>query len=137
MSIVSNVVQRPDSTYPAAVKPYKLDLTQFGEKVRKEVKFRITKVSDKPLAPTMVSMAHDYFEVELPKSIAAGESGEARLILKEFSMDKEFEKSFTFEFDDAAGTRFTVPVKRKLRPSLSEAQTEINEKSEKERAKKP
>ncbi len=73
-----------------------------------------------------MSSADDYFEIEIPKSIGPGESGEAKLKLKEFSLDKEFEKSFTFELDDAATSRFTVPVKRKLRPSLSEAQQENN-----------
>ena len=126
VQIISNVIQRPDSTYPAAIKPYKLDLTQFGEKIRNEVKFRITNVSDKSLVPTIVSSADEYFEVELPNSIGPGESGEAKLKLKEYSLDKEFEKSFTFELDDAASSRFTVPVKRKLRPSLSDAQTQVN-----------
>ena len=111
-----------------AIKPYKLDLTQFGEKIRNEVKFRITNVSDKPLSPNMVSSADKYFQVEFPESIEPGESGQAILKLNDFSLDQEFEKSFTFELNDAAFSRFTVPVKRKLRPSLSEAQQESDAK---------
>ncbi len=69
----------------------------------------------------MVATAGDYFEVELPGSVDPGESVEGVLKLKEFALDKEFEKSFTFDLDDAAKTRFTVPVKRKMRPSVQQA----------------
>ena len=34
VQIISEVVARPDSTYPVVIIPYKLDLTQFGEKIR-------------------------------------------------------------------------------------------------------
>lgn len=116
------MVERPDSTYPVVIKPYKLDLTQFGEKVRDEVSFRITNVSDQPLKPSMVVWADEYFEVELPESIDPGDFGKARLKLKESAHGSEFEKSFTISFNDATESRFTVPVKRKLRPRRQTAQ---------------
>lgn len=115
-----NVVDRPDATYPVTIKPYKLDLTQFGSKVRNMVTFRITNVSDKTLTPEMVAIADRYFKVDLPESIEPGESGEARLKLNESALDQEFEKSFTFELNDPVKSRFTVPVKRKLRPSIQQ-----------------
>ncbi len=120
VTIMCNVVDRPDATYPVTIKPYKLDLTQFGSKVRNMVTFRITNVSDKTLKPKVVAIPNQYFKVDLPESIEPGESGEARLKLVESALDEEFEKSFTFELDDATQSRFTVPVKRKLRPSVQQ-----------------
>ncbi|UCD63287.1 MAG: hypothetical protein JSW34_11130 [Candidatus Zixiibacteriota bacterium] len=124
VSIMAYITKRPDSTYPAVIKPYKLDLTQFGEKVRDEVTFRITNVSDQDLDVSMVAYDGDYFEVELPGTISPGEWGEAKLKLVEEALDKEFEKSFTICVGDELNTRFTVPVKRKLRPSLQQADSD-------------
>ncbi|UCE23947.1 MAG: hypothetical protein JSU74_11700 [Candidatus Zixiibacteriota bacterium] len=121
VQISAYIVERPDSTYPVSIKPYKLDLTQFGEKVRDQVKFRITNVSDKSVNTSMIATSSEYFEVDLPSSVGPGESAEGVLKLKEFALDKEFEKSFTFDLDDAPKTRFTVPVRRKLRPSVQQA----------------
>lgn len=121
VEIICNVVDRPDSTYPIVIKPYKLDLTQFGRKVRDQVTFKITNVSDRTLTPSILVAADKYFEVKLPEGIEPGESGEARIKLKEFALDEEFEKSFTLVLDDPLATRFTVPVKRKLRPSVNQS----------------
>lgn len=110
------MVERPDSTYPAQLKPYKLDLTQFGDKVRDEVTFKITNVSDKQLKPTLVDCASQYFEVELPDVVKPGDYANAKVKLTEKALDVEFEKSFTISFDDAQQSRYTMPVKRKLRP---------------------
>ena len=41
VQIIATVVLRPDSTYPLVMRPYKLDLTQFGDKVRKDIEFTI------------------------------------------------------------------------------------------------
>lgn len=121
VEVMCHVSERPDSTYPIVIKPYKLDLTQFGEKVRDQVTFRMTNVTSKPLKPSIVAVADEYFEVKLPDVIRAGDSGEAKIKLKEFALDQEFEKSFTIVFDDPVATRFTVPVKRKLRPSVKQS----------------
>ncbi|MFQ5453173.1 MAG: hypothetical protein ACE5D6_03190 [Candidatus Zixiibacteriota bacterium] len=117
VQIITDVVTRPDSTYPIVIRPYKLDLSQFGEKVRDEVSFKITNVSDEKLKVSMISDYEDYFKVKLPKSISPGKTVEAKLKLNKESIDKSFEKSFTVELDDEKQTRFTIPVKRKLRPS--------------------
>lgn len=129
VEIVCNVVDRPDSTYPIVIKPYKLDLTQFGRKVRDQVTFKITNVSDRPLTPSVLASAGRYFEVKLPDAIEPGESGEAKIKLKESALEEEFEKSFTLVLDDPLATRFTVPVKRKLRPSIKQA-ADSNEESD-------
>lgn len=99
------------------IKPYKLDLTQFGEKVRDEITFEITNKSDSKLDLTMVSIYDNLFEVKLPKSISEGKTAKGKLKLKSSALDKNFEKSFTFELNDEANSRFTIPVKRTIRAS--------------------
>ncbi|MBU0982710.1 MAG: hypothetical protein KKA42_02500 [candidate division Zixibacteria bacterium] len=124
VTIISQVVRRPDSTYPVIVKPYKLDVSQFGEKVRDEMKFTLTNVSETNLTVTLVDEPYGYATVQLPEVIEAGKSAEGIIHLNADALDQSFEKSFTFELDDEQTSRFTVPVKRTVRkPPASAAQT--------------
>jgi len=120
VQIIADVVSRPDSTYPLVMKPYKLDLSQFGEKLRDKIDFTITNVSDAKIDLEMIDFAKDYFEVKLPKSISPGESASCTLKLKKDAVSKNFEKSFTLETNDTKKSRFTMPVKRQLRASAQD-----------------
>ncbi len=117
VQIIANVVSRPDSTYPLIMKPYKLDLSQFGEKLRDKIDFTITNVSDEKVDLSMISYSKDYFDVKLPASIDAGKTASGSLKLKKDVLKQNFEKSFTFETSDKNKSRFTVPVKRQIRTS--------------------
>jgi len=110
--IHSYVVERPDSTYPVIVAPYKLDLSQFGQKVRGKMDFTIDNVSDQDLKLTMVSQPSDIATIELPKEIKAGKSATGKVTLTEKGIDLSFDKSFTFEVNDVKTSRFTVPLTR-------------------------
>ncbi len=99
------------------MKPYKLDLSQFGEKLRDKIDFTITNVSDEKVDLSMIAFAQDFFDVKLPSSIEAGKSASCTLKLKKDAIKKNFEKSFTIETSDSKNSRFTMPVKRKLRSS--------------------
>jgi hypothetical protein len=112
--IESTIVQRPDSTYPLIMSPYKLDLSQNSEKVIDKLEFEIQNVSDEKLDISLVSVASDYFEVDLPKSVGAGKTEKAKLKLLKSALEESFEKSFTIEVSDSAKSRFTVPVKRTI-----------------------
>ncbi len=114
---------RPDSTYPLIINPYKLDLSQGTDKVIDKIEFTIKNVSDAKLDLKLVSHAYDFFEVELPKSIAAGESAKGKLKLLPSSLDKSLEKSLTIEVSDTNKSRFTVPVKRSLKNGTQAATT--------------
>ena len=113
--IKSNIIVRPDSTYPVIIKPYKLNISQFSEKIRNEMTFNITNVSDRDLSPVLITSGKDLFEVVLPKEIKAGETVEAILKLTEAALKKEFNNSFTVEFNDEKNSRITVPVLRNMR----------------------
>jgi len=117
--INAHVVERPDSTYPVIVDPYKLDLSQFNEKVIDEKEFEIVNVSDEDLRLTLVSWPREYCEVKLPKSIGRGKTGKGEIRLKEKGLEEPFEKSLTFELSDESKTRFTVPIKRSVRVSAA------------------
>ncbi len=108
------VMLRPDSTYPLIVKPYKLDISQFGQQVRDRMKFTITNASAEPLEIKLIS-APEIITVDCPTTVGAGATVQGSIILAEKALKTEFEKSITFEVNDAAHNRITIPVKRALR----------------------
>ncbi len=118
VQIISVVTPRPDSTYPIVIQPYKLDLSQFSEKVIKEKKFMITNVSDQKVKLSLVSMPDGLFDIKLPKSIEPGKSAKGKLTLRKAAYGDSFDKSVTIEVtavDNKDTTRFTVPVKRSIK----------------------
>jgi hypothetical protein len=122
VAINATVIQRPDSTYPIIVKPYKLDLSQFGERVRDRMRFTISNVSDKEVSLALVSDMPSYAKIELPRKIGPGQSASGELSLLEGILGEDFEKSFTIEVDGNEATRFTVPVKRTVKePTAGQA----------------
>jgi len=121
--IEATVVARPDSTYPLIISPYKLDLSQGTDKIIDRIEFNIKNVSDAKLELHLVSVAGDFFEVELPKSIDAGSSAKGKLKLLKTSIEQSFEKSFTIEVNNQAKSRFTVPVKRTLKDTTQASKT--------------
>ena len=112
--IEATIIERPDSTYPVIISPYKLDLSQVTEKVIDKIEFSIKNVSDTKLDLAVVSFAYDFFELELPKSIEPGKTEKGRLKLLDSAIEQSFEKSFTIDLSDVNKSRFTVPVKRVL-----------------------
>lgn len=130
VQISSMVTQRPDSTYPIIIEPYKLDLSQFGEKVVKEKKFTIKNVSDQNLKVSLVSMPDGLFDFKLPKTIKPGKKSEGELKLIKEAYGDTFEKSVTIEVTDAKeeATRFTIPVKRTIHVAKASPDTTVNSK---------
>jgi hypothetical protein len=127
VQIVTDVVTNPDSTYPVIIKPYKFDISQFGEKERNTLDFVIQNVSDIELDVKLVDMPTGMFKLVLPKKIKPGESGKGKItVMKEF-VGKEFEKSLTIELNDKLNTRFTIPLKRTIRiPGAAQSNTAVN-----------
>jgi hypothetical protein len=119
--IYANVVTRADSTYPLQVKPYKLDLSQFGTTVRDQMKFTLANVSDTSLGVTLVYFPDDLVMVDVPKSIGARADAGAVVHLDENALEQSFDKSITIQTDDQAGSRYTIPIKRQVRSPLGRA----------------
>jgi hypothetical protein len=130
VQINCNIATRPDSTYPILIKPYKLDLTQFGEKVRSETKFTIENISDKDLDLSLVYSPSELINLTLPKVVKAGKTAEGVAKLTKAGVDAEFEKAITLQLSDEKSSRFTIPVKRSIRkPGQETAATPVPEGS--------
>jgi len=124
------VMSRPDSTYPVVITPYKLDISQFGEKVRDQMKFKIANLSEEALTVTACSVPDDFVTLTLPSSVPPSGSAEGTIKLKSDVLKKQFEKSITIQLGDAKNTRFTIPVKRSLRlPGDTTQAAEVQGKS--------
>jgi hypothetical protein len=113
--IFANVVPRPDSTYPIVFKPYKFDISQFGSKIRDEMKFSIINVSNQHLRLELVDRPKKLFDFQLPKLIEAHATWTGLLKLHPKAIPMSFEKSITVRLLDENRTRFTIPVKRTKR----------------------
>ena len=118
----ATVTGRPDSTSPLLIRPYKLDLSQFGPTVRDQMKFTVSNTSDEEVSLALVS-ASNLFSVSLPDKIAAGQSAEGTIQLNQTALSESFEKSFTFRVNDSTLPRFTVPVKRAIQSAAGGAST--------------
>ena len=115
VEIVTFVIPRPDSAYPLKLDPFKLDISQFGEAVRDRAKFSLTNVSSQELTITVVAPPDEFGILTMPQKIAPGATVEAELVLKPERLGEELEKSFTFQVNDEHSTRYSVPVRRRLR----------------------
>lgn len=113
VSIECEVMVRPDSTYPIISRPFKVDLSQFGKKVRDKMKYTITNVSDKPITMALVS-SPSILTIDVPPSVDPGKSVDGLVTINPDALETEFEKSFTIELDGSPAHRFTIPVKRSL-----------------------
>lgn len=121
VSITCHVVERPDSTFPIVISPYKLDLSQFGERVRDQIKFKITNVSDQDLTISEVYVPTGWGTLTCPKTVKAKGTVEGLFKLNKQGLAKPFEQSFTIELSDAQKSRFTIPIKREIRTADSTA----------------
>ena len=69
----------------------------------------MTNISDVPLTPRLVSGPYDVFDIDYSgKAIKSGGSTNMTVRVKNGNKVKTAKKSFTFEFDDAKRTRFTL-----------------------------
>ena len=115
VTISAEIIQRPDSTYPIIIRPYKLDISQFSEKVRDKMKFTIVNSSDKEVALNLIAGIPDFATIDIPKKIGARQSASGEVELLSSVLGKSFEKSFTIEVTGDTTSRFTVPVKRSIK----------------------
>ncbi len=123
LSFLADVVRRPDSTWPMTVLPYKVDLTQMGEKVRDRITMTLRNVSPDPISLKFISVPEDLFSVTLPAQIAGNESVKVELVLTPEAVKKDFVSSMTLEVSGKEEYRYTVPVKRKIKAMESVTST--------------
>ena len=119
VQILAQVLPDPDSAYPLVFKPYKLDISQFGEKKRSEIEFDIQNRSDEELKLEVISYNPNYIDVDIPATVAAGAVVQGHVKVKDDKLEESFEKSLTIQAtgpkENEKPVRFTVPVKRAYR----------------------
>nr|MBN2277056.1 hypothetical protein [candidate division Zixibacteria bacterium] len=115
VKISAEVITNPDSTYPIIIKPYKFDISQFGEKERRKLEFELINMSENDLEVSLIDMPVNMFKVKMPKKVKAGKTEKGEIELFDKYVTDEFQKSLTIELSDKNKTRFTIPVKRTIR----------------------
>jgi len=115
LTIKSFVVENIETTSPVVITPYKLNISQFGEKPRKKMEFIIKNVTNNDLELAIIFQPDGFFDIELPKKIKAGKTATGKISIKENDLSVEFDKSFTIEFNDVNQSRFSIPVTRTVR----------------------
>lgn len=125
LKIMADLSVDAEQMRPLVLSPAVVDVSQFTQTPRRRAKLQITNVSDTDFELKLVDHAFNNFDLDLPKKVKAGETVEATVLVKEHLVDKPFEQSFTFELNDAAATRYSVPVKRvvRIKPELSQSQS--------------
>jgi hypothetical protein len=94
-----------------------LDVSQFGEKTRRRASFQIENRSAQDLSLVVVDTSMKSFEIKLPNKVAAGETVEGMIRVRENRVAADFEESFTFKAANTENATYTVPVRRLYRPN--------------------
>ncbi|MFQ5607436.1 MAG: hypothetical protein ACE5GA_05775 [Candidatus Zixiibacteriota bacterium] len=118
VQINAHVLPRPDSAYPVVLKPYKLDISQFGEAKRTKASFKVNNVSNQDLEIQILDYQSEFFSVKLPSSVKAGESVTGEVTVNKNKVENSFEKSMTLallEGKDNKPVHITLPVRRSVR----------------------
>jgi hypothetical protein len=111
----ANVQRQMDKTEPLVVAPYKINVTQFGDKVRDKAEFVFEDKTNDDYKMSLVYYPSEIFDIKLPKKIKSGKKAEGEIKIKKVADFEKFEKSFTIELNDEAHTRYTIPVTREVR----------------------
>lgn len=115
LKIYSEPIPKPELMSPIQIIPFKVDISQFSEKPRTKSSFIIYNAGKIDFDLKLIKVSSEFFEIELPDKLPAGEKVKAMVILHDDAIEQEFEDSFTFEINDDFNTRFSLPVKRIVR----------------------
>jgi len=113
--ISSELLPEPENAMPVSLSPARLDVSQFRAKPRLKAKFLVQNKGDIDLDILLIDYAEDYFTVELPAQVKAGETVEGIVAVHEHLETEEFERSLTIQISDEERTRYSLPVKRMYR----------------------
>jgi hypothetical protein len=114
--IKAELIPEPEAMRPVYPSPYKVDVSQFRPTPpRTKTKFYIVNPTNTDYELTLVDNPEHVFAVQMPATVAAGDSARVIIDVKDEYVDQEFEHSLTFSVNDEENSRFSVPVKRMLR----------------------
>lgn len=115
LKVSAYVAVDPSRNRPLVIKPWALDISPIGDKVRDSMSFQLINQSDRTVHPTVVYMPPEVERINLPDEIGPGKTGHGEVILKQSVLGTEFLKSFTIGVDDDAKRHYTLPLKSRIR----------------------
>ncbi len=121
LTIYSELEPEPDSTFPLVLKPSHLDVSQFTETPRRKATFEIVNRDKQDYTLDLIDFPVDYYSVDMPKMVRAGETVEGTITVKEPVLKSDWQRSLTFKINDKDETRYTLPVKRMYKIKSREA----------------
>ncbi len=115
LQIYSHLIAEPETDLPLFMNPQYIDVSQYTEKPRRKAKFLIENKGDVDYKLTMVDWAHDFFDVELPAEVKAGETVKGTITVHDEKLKFDFNQSLTFSINDTEESRYSIPVERRVR----------------------
>jgi hypothetical protein len=112
LTIEAEVMIDPEMSAPLKITPFEIDVARPGNDEHRYAVFLIENQGKQDYTVTLVDKAVDFFEAKLPQVIRAGETAEGMVLVHRDPVKKEFERSLTFEINDASRTRYSLPVHR-------------------------
>lgn len=116
LTIIPQVIKRPETLFPVHVRPIRLIASQFGDSGSTEFKYTIINKSDEYAPLRLIYYDSTYYTLEIPTYIPPNDSVDGFIRLNELGFDNEFESSFTFEFinEESEPENYTVPIRRRI-----------------------
>ncbi|MFH2048853.1 MAG: DUF1573 domain-containing protein [bacterium] len=115
LKIYSLLVAEPENDLPLYLNPQYIDVSQYTEKPRRKASFLIENRGDIDYKLTLIDWERDFFDVDLPSLVKAGETVEGSIMVHEDKVPYDFNLSLTFAINDIDETRYTLPIERKVR----------------------
>ena len=113
LNIHAWVLTDTDDPGPLQVRPDRLDVSQFGEKVRRRARFHVENRTDHDMKLVVTDSSGKSFDVELPGKVKAGETVEGLVTVHEDRLEDDFDESMTFRAFGPDESSYTLPVRRK------------------------
>jgi len=117
MSILAEVMMKPEDASPVVMLPEVADVSQYGEKVRRMGKFTLQNTSSEDLRVIVADSAFRSFDIKVDSVLPAGQTIEGKLRVKDDKVTTDFEESFTILVKGKVDQYYTLPVYRRYRPS--------------------
>ncbi len=116
LSLMAEVVLEGQDTWPVVLRPDLLDVSQYGEKTRRQGRFHLENRGDEDLKVTVIDTALKCFEIKVPDKIKAGETIEGKVRVRDDNVATDFDESVTFRLDGRETHYYTLPIRRRFRP---------------------
>ena len=118
LSILAEVILNSDEAWPAVLRPDILDVSQYGEKTRRQGRFHLENRSDEDLRVIVVDSVLKSFEIKIPDVVKAGETIEGRIRVREDMVTSDFTESVTLKISGRESHFYTLPIMRRYHPDL-------------------